>query len=291
MAASELPSRPNLEQYRKQAKDLLRRFRSGDLEAQLRIKNAHPRLIQWSDDDLRNRAFVLADAQLVLAREHGFDSWPKFVKHIDALQGEHSSAMAWQRAETAIVAGDAVTLERLLRDHEDVFRNQRPQSSWLGGLTPDYQAGDARAIIVSTHHFENWEQFRTHLVALADRDSPVTRFEAAVDAVVSGDVAKLEHLLHGNPELIRARSTRKHRSTLLIYVGANGVEGFRQRTPKNAVQVAKALLTAGAEVDAAGDMYGGSTTLGLVATSIHPKLAGSQLALLDAAARARRTNR
>jgi ankyrin repeat protein len=74
-------------------------------------------------------------------------------------------------------------------------------------------------------------------------------------------------------------------------VGANGVEGYRQKTPKNAVKVAEILLEAGAEVDADLD-YGstgrrrypervGSTTLGMVATSIHPAVAGVQTALLE----------
>jgi ankyrin repeat protein len=74
---------------------------------------------------------------------------------------------------------------------------------------------------------------------------------------------------------------RRHHSTLLHYVGANGVEGFRQRTPKNAVQVAEVLLDAGAEVDAMADMYGGATTVGLVATSCHPRDAGVQNPLID----------
>jgi ankyrin repeat protein len=59
------------------------------------------------------------------------------------------------------------------------------------------------------------------------------------------------------------------------------VENYRQKTPKNAVKVAEILLQAGAEVNAVGDMYGGSTTLGLVATSLHPFLAGVQNALID----------
>jgi ankyrin repeat protein len=42
------------------------------------------------------------------------------------------------------------------------------------------------------------------------------------------------------------------------------------------------LLNAGAEVDAMADMYGGGcTTLGLVATSIHPKVAGVLHELID----------
>jgi hypothetical protein len=75
---------------------------------------------------------------------------------------------------------------------------------------------------------------------------------------------------------VRARSARQHHATLLNYVGANGVESHRQRTPHNAVAIARMLLDAGAEIDATGDMYGGTTTLGLVATSIHPLQAGVQ---------------
>ena len=117
--------------------------------------------------------------------------------------------------------------------------------------------------------------------ALNRKSSLVSQFESAVDAVVSGDLATLERLLRVHPALIRARSTRKHHATLLHYVGANGVEGFRQKTPANAVKVVEMLLKAGAEVDAVAEMYGGSTTLGLVATSIHPWLAGVQDVLME----------
>jgi hypothetical protein len=81
--------------------------------------------------------------------------------------------------------------------------------------------------------------------------------------------------------LIHARSRRPHHSTLLLYVGANGVEGFRQKTPKNAVRIAERLLAAGADVDAVGEMYRGTTTLGLVATSVHPVRTGVQAELID----------
>ena len=163
-----------------------------------------------------------------------------------------------------------------------MFRTERPQSSWLGGLTPDYSAADARSIIVRNHDFESWDQFASYAEALKHSKSPVAQFERAVDAIVMGDADSLERLLRHNPNLIRARSTRRHHSTLLHYVGANGVEGFRQRTPHNAVQITAMLLKAGAEIDAVADMYGGgATTLGLVATSIHPKMAGVLHALID----------
>jgi ankyrin repeat protein len=111
----------------------------------------------------------------------------------------------------------------------------------------------------------------------------VSNFEAAVDAIVTGDVAGLSKLLHDRPDLVRERSTREHHSTLLHYVSANGVEDFRQKTPDNIVEIANLLIDAGADVNAESDAYGGGcTTLGLVATSVHPEQAGVQIALLQA---------
>jgi ankyrin repeat protein len=191
-----------------------------------------------------------------------------------------SPNLIWKAAEKAVIAGDVSILQCLLRANQSLFREQHPPAG-SGGLRPDYSRGDAKAIILWNHHFDRWPDFVKHLNGRKQKNSPVAQFEAAVDAIVAGKTATLKRLLRQNPELIRARSLRNHRSTPLHYVGANGVEYYRQRTPKNAVKVAKALLDAGAEIDALADMYGGSTTLGLIATSIHPYLAGLQNALID----------
>ncbi|HEY7186621.1 MAG TPA: ankyrin repeat domain-containing protein [Vicinamibacterales bacterium] len=275
-----LPDRPDLQQYKKQAKELLKSARAGDPDALRRMREQHPRAAE-ADSANQSTPFVLADAQLVLAREHGIDSWPKFVREIESRLGERSPSAIWKAAERAIEVGDAATLETLLRDHGKMLRGQRPETSWWGGLSPDYSATDARTMIVRNHDFESWEQFETYATARNNAGSPIAQFEDGVDAIVRGDIETLKRLLAQRPELVHARSTRKHHSMLLHYVGANGVEGFRQRTPKNAVQIAEVLLDAGAEADAAADMYGGSTTVGLVATSIHPKNAGVQEDLID----------
>lgn len=280
MAAKELPARPDLEQYKKQAKDLAKRWKSGNSEAIERTRKHHPRLAAVSGSALRRARLTLADAQLVIAREHGFESWPKFARRIKELTGERSQAEIWKSAENAVVAGDATALEGLLRENPEFFRDRYPPSYARRGPVPDY-AGDARSIIAREHHFESWAAFVEHKEALENKTSPVAQFEAAVQAVITGDVVTLGLLLRRSPELTRARSARNHHGTLLHYVGANGVEGFRQKTPKNAVRVAEILLGAGAEVDAVAEMYGGSTTLGLVATSIHPLRASVQEALID----------
>jgi ankyrin repeat protein len=73
-----------------------------------------------------------------------------------------------------------------------------------------------------------------------------------------------------------------HGATLLHYVAANGVEGWRQRTPPNAVEIARLLLEAGAEVDALAGMYGGRcTTMSMLVSSSPPGEAGVQVALVE----------
>lgn len=141
---------------------------------------------------------------------------------------------------------------------------------------------DAQFVIAQSHGFESWSRFAKHLNAVALKNSAVARFEAAVDAIVNGDLAKLKRLLREDPRLVSARSTRQHAATLLHYVSANGVENYRQKTPKNIVAIAEVLLKAGAEVDAEANVYGGgATALGLVATSIHPYRAGVQIELME----------
>jgi ankyrin repeat protein len=78
-----LPDHPSLEQYKKQAKELYRSVAAGKAGAIERIRRHHPRFRAESDS---LHALSLADAQLVLAREHGYESWPKFARHIETLR-------------------------------------------------------------------------------------------------------------------------------------------------------------------------------------------------------------
>jgi hypothetical protein len=268
---------PGLEYHRKQAKALLKACAAGDPQALARFRQHHPRIENGSGLPAAPR---LSDAQLVVAREQGFESWPRFVKHLRNQAAEDAAAWIWKAAERAVISADAEALALLLRDYPQL-RTQPPPTYGSGGLRPDYSLPDARAIITREHHFASWEECAAFLAALARRGSPEARFEAAVEAIVTGDAATLRRLLRDDPALIRARSRRTHHAMLLHYVGSNGVESFRQKTPQNIVEIAKILLDAGAEVDAPADMYGGSTTLGLAATSIHPAEGGVQDALID----------
>jgi uncharacterized glyoxalase superfamily protein PhnB len=66
---------PNLENLRKQAKLVLRRHRDRYYPVAAQIRIALPRFSHLRDPEILAHPFKLADAQQVVAREHGFESW------------------------------------------------------------------------------------------------------------------------------------------------------------------------------------------------------------------------
>ena len=164
---------------------------------------------------------------------------------------------------------------------------ERPMSREEVLATP-IDAGDAKLALARWYDFYDWSKLEAYVDAVGE-PGPVQQFERAVEAVIGGDAAALSQLLRDNPDLVRARSTRVnyfdppvHRATLLHYLAANGVEGYRQRSPKNAVQIAKLLLDAGADPNALQDSYGGqNTTMAMLVSSTPPKEAGVQVPLVN----------
>jgi len=193
----------------------------------------------------------------------------------------------------AWTSGDADAIQIMRHTHPRFLDAEIP---WLPKRMSDAEVrsvtldrSDAQLALARWYDFQSWPRLTNHVDAVTRAGSPVAAFEAAVEAVIDGDVGALKSMLQANGALVRARSARVthfdppvHRATLLHYVAANGVEGYRQRTPSNAVDVAKTLLEAGAEVDALADMYGGQcTTMSLLVSSGHPAKAGVQVALVD----------
>ena len=152
-------------------------------------------------------------------------------------------------------------------------------------LAAHFTVEDARATMAREYGFGDWADAEARGREPSDPD-----FEAAVDVVITGDVAHLDELLARRPELAAARSRYGHRSTVLHYVGSNGVETRRQKVPENLAAIARQLLAAGADVNATAEMYGGgTTTLALLLSSSHAADAGVQdevaAVLRDAGAR------
>jgi hypothetical protein len=81
------PFRINLEQQKKQAKELLKAFHSAENVALSRFKQHHPKYTDYKDlpTSSNERHTQLSDAQLVIARELGLPSWPKLKAHITSM--------------------------------------------------------------------------------------------------------------------------------------------------------------------------------------------------------------
>jgi ankyrin repeat protein len=94
-----LPARLDFDQLRKQAKELIKRFRAGDAAAVVMIER-----FESQPDPAK---FALADAQRVLARAYGFASWTKLKRHVE---GVHAAAFC-----AAVNAGDVITVRQLAK--------------------------------------------------------------------------------------------------------------------------------------------------------------------------------
>jgi len=77
----------NLAQQRKRAKDLRRAHQEGNMEAAVRIARHLPRARSLSPETILISPFTLSEAQLVVAREAGFPSWPNLKHHIEGPSG------------------------------------------------------------------------------------------------------------------------------------------------------------------------------------------------------------
>src|SRR5580698_4396525 len=120
-----LPPRPSLERYRKLAKQLVKAQKTDAIHewAARWIGSPAARPIErFAREKLAESGPKLTAAQFVIARSHGFESWPKFQKHLDSLARKGSSVARFEAAADAIVNGKIAILKGLLRDDPELVR-------------------------------------------------------------------------------------------------------------------------------------------------------------------------
>lgn len=123
-----LPVRPDLDQLKHQAKDLLRAIRGGDPSALAELHRHHPERIDSNEARL-------ADAQLVLARSYGLPSWPRLVLAC--------------RLTDAIWRDDAETVRTLVLKHPRLLQEDARGVSGNWGPPMSYAANLGRDRIVA----------------------------------------------------------------------------------------------------------------------------------------------
>jgi ankyrin repeat protein len=117
MAARQLPPRPSLDQLRQQAKDLLRLARDGHPDALERFR-ALPAFSSYRLPSLTGATLALHDAQSVVAREYGFDSWNLLRERAEELTLELDAAV--KELVLAATDGRRDRAERILALHSGI---------------------------------------------------------------------------------------------------------------------------------------------------------------------------
>src|SRR5579872_4121171 len=219
MSPRRLPAQPSLEQLRKQAKELLDRYRGGDAAAIAEVEHHERRP--------NPAAFALHDAQRVLARSYGFSSWPKLKAFVDGVTvarlAEAVQSGDLDRVRTMLEARPELAIMDMAENNEHralhfaVLRRDVPMVRLLmqqgadarQGIFPHRAATTAFAIArdreyheVSAAIEEEEQRRRAELSCPNLTISPLQ--DQIADAIRQGDRAAAIRLLETDLSLIRA---------------------------------------------------------------------------------------
>ena len=129
MPSRGLPGNANLEQLRNGAKGFQRAVRAGDPGAAAIVNEFHPRLGSAQPGSPELDVFTRADAQLVVARQFGFPSWPKLKAHLelvaDYARSPHHEPVGGPLANEAAIVDEFLRLVTLNYGDDDPDRLAR----------------------------------------------------------------------------------------------------------------------------------------------------------------------
>ena len=118
MATCVLPPEADLAQLKRQAKELKSAQHAGDDSANQRVIAVHQVYADASLEAMGQTSLTLTEAQHVIAREFGFESWPKLRRHIETTSPD------FERAVEAVIHGDVDMLNELLDQNPNLV-NER----------------------------------------------------------------------------------------------------------------------------------------------------------------------
>jgi ketosteroid isomerase-like protein len=127
-----LPGNANLEQLKNGAKSFQRAVRAGDAGAAEVVREFHPRLADAQPGSPELNGFTRADAQLVVARQFGFPSWPKLKAHLELVaryaRSPHHEPIGGPLADDQAVIDEFLRLACLNYGDDDPDRFRRAQA-------------------------------------------------------------------------------------------------------------------------------------------------------------------
>lgn len=259
-----LPASPSLEQQKKQARELLRAARAGDPTALERFREHHPRFERRSH-------LALADAQLVLAREYGFASWPRLKAFVDRVTHPGPTRpyvpdAAWyeDRARGLVEMHKGALPNALaqIRAWHPAFSKASDAEIAAAELTLD----DARLVYARQHGARDWDDLLSRVSRLGSGGAePFAEGFAAIERRDDGGLRELLRLHRG----LQDEQGTNGNTLLNLAVAIEREDG----------PLVRSLLEAGADPNLPNDR--GWTPLHQAASINHPGLVSL---LLDAGA-------
>lgn len=237
-APQSLPDRPNLNQLKIQAKELLRSHKAGEMAAAERLRAALPEYADAADEAILSARFSLLDAQRAVASEYGFATWGELQRHIDQVNnGTFEDLFQYERGTTYLIAHEvevrdlAVALHGLTDAERDQFLFNMPDpmrsefDAAESGSAPSAEQIDAarRRILTEVERLADegqlawppWAQRKPHREGATNRastdlegklrDSTVRRLAECdyeqIDEMMAnlGQLARLMGILHLKP--------------------------------------------------------------------------------------------
>ena len=225
---------------------------------------ASPPTIRGPDEPLK-----LSGAQLVIAREHGFPSWPRLRAYVERLAAHGPGLQHAYHEDLEYYDDRAYGLLASAEDGTD------GAVAAFGRHDAPLTREGARTVIAREHGFASWPALRRHVAGLRETGEPFARAYRAIEA---HDVERLPALLDRFPELVGARGTNGNdllgmagatcderlvailleRGADVTRANAHGWTPLHQAAYSNLPAMARMLLDAGARTDVSARGDGGT---------------------------------
>lgn len=170
-----LPERPDLDQLKRQAKELLDAFRAGEPGAIAEVSRHY--------HDAKKATFALHDAQLVIARAHGFRSWPRLKAYVDGV--------TLRRLDDAIRSGDLARVRAMLHARPELATMEIDNHSLLHHAVLNRAADMVRLLM------EHGAEARHGLYPHTEATSPLAIATARGDQEIVANIREAEHRRRG----------------------------------------------------------------------------------------------
>jgi ankyrin repeat protein len=209
--SAQTPRNLNLTQLKREAKELRDAHRAGDRSACSRLQNHLPPLADSTDTEIKDYAFSLREAQSIIARENGFESWAVLKHHVEK-HAEATTVVKDQKKTPYAILYDVTILspEQITKFWESAFISEEHRA-----LTPVEEAFIDTAVIPGK---DRWSG-----------SCNVTRMKA----LVRQDPGILQSI---GPALVNITLSTRGCATALHYLLENNVpfliEEYRQREGK-----------------------------------------------------------